>query len=243
MSIINDALKKLQNQIDDNGSPNSSLTALAEKNESTANQQEGFRSTMTEEPISTPEKTAQKPEQKPPRAPKESHLEIILMILCLLTGLFLPIFNKQSIVSVAYQEIIQLSKRFQARPAFKLNQTVNAKLSTTDEFPNAMAKASNTAVQLPHVEEKTIPPVETVSASAPSPSVSPSPAKPVRAQGQSRLIINGIMTQGEKNLVLIDGQIYEEGDSVDGVKILKITPKGVNILENGEERFLKVVGV
>ncbi len=229
----------MQNQIDDNEFTNSSLNALAEKNESTAPQQEGFRSTMTEEPISVPENKTQKLDQKSPKAPKESHLAIVLIILCLLTGFFVPIFNRQSIVSVIYQQISQITKRIQARPSSQPDRSVLPEVSTTDEFPNAMAKAANTATQLPLVAEKTTPVAETIPSALPTPSVDKTP----RTQSPSRLIINGILTQGEKNLVLIDGQIYEEGDTVDGVKILKVTPKGVNILENGEERFLKVMGL
>lgn len=236
MSIINDALKKLQNQIDDN---ESSISTLVEKNDLTATQQEGFRSTMTEEPISTQESATQKPAQKrtPPKAPQESHLAMVLIILCLLTGLFIPVFNKQSIVTIAFQQISQLSNHFQKRSVPEIK---HHEVSKTDEFPNAMAVASHTAAQAPVTVQETVTPpvVSTTPAEVPVPATA---SKPVRAQ--SRLIINGIMTQGDKNLVLIDGQIYEEGDTVDGVEIIKVTPKGVDILENGEQRFLKVMGL
>ena len=62
------------------------------------------------------------------------------------------------------------------------------------------------------------------------------------ANSQNRIILNGIMTRGQQNLALIDGQVYEEGDEVDGVKIIKITPKGVTVLEKGVERSVKVLG-
>ena len=52
--------------------------------------------------------------------------------------------------------------------------------------------------------------------------------------------INGVMTTGQKNVVLINDTVYEEGEEVDGIKILKIYHNNVVVSENGQEKVLKV---
>lgn len=54
------------------------------------------------------------------------------------------------------------------------------------------------------------------------------------------LNIHGVMSNGPKNLVLINDQVYQEGDEVDGVKILKINLDSIRIINNGQEETIQV---
>ncbi|MDE2010175.1 MAG: hypothetical protein KGJ09_08890, partial [Candidatus Omnitrophica bacterium] len=57
------------------------------------------------------------------------------------------------------------------------------------------------------------------------------------SQGQSSagttLNIHGVMSEGSRNVVLIDDQVYQEGDEVDGVKIVKIGLDAITVINNG----------
>lgn len=237
MSIINEALRKLQNQISSNElSQSPHINPSVEKITPTTSQEERYQTVMTEDRQSI-ENTNQ---QKTSENTQESHLAIVLIILCLLTGLFVPIFNKQSIIALTRQQLNQLTRHFQKPQAIQLEQkTYSPRLTTNsnptpapEPQPSAISKAistsSNSALKTSSISP--LPP-------------SPTTTAPKSNRTQSRLIVNGILTQGEKNLVLIDGQIYEEGDTVEGIQIIKITSKGVNIREDGEEKFVKVMGL
>jgi|CXWL01.1.fsa_nt_gi hypothetical protein len=216
MSIINDALKKLQNQIA-HSNPNPANESMnSAQSELTPAQQAGFQPIPSNntQPISA--MAISKFSQKN----KESRLVLIIGILCLLIGLFVPVVNKQSLIVVL---ISHLPKQV------KSSQVVQTKIP-------AVIASTATATTVTSQPEQKQQPVNTLTKNFIAPASKPS------AKNQSRIIINGTMTQGEKNLALIDGQIYEEGDEVDGVKLIKVTPKGVTILENGEERVVKVIG-
>ena len=53
-------------------------------------------------------------------------------------------------------------------------------------------------------------------------------------------IINGVMAQGNKNVVLIDNEVYEVGDVYSGARIVAISIDKVQFLENGILRTVKV---
>lgn len=212
MSIINDALKKLQAQIahshpsafdGQNGSPSKPLTAA---------HQAGF------EPVASLYSSTKPSQQKPAERTSESKLVIILGLLCLLTALFAPVVNKQSVMSMLLA---------------KIPKKTNA-IATVQSIPTTLNTAP--VVHTTTEPERKQEPIRQIVKKLTAPISKP------QANTPSRLIVNGIMTHGEKNLALIDGQIYEEGDEVDGIKLLKITPKGVIVLENGIERPVKVLG-
>jgi len=54
------------------------------------------------------------------------------------------------------------------------------------------------------------------------------------------LNIHGIMSEGSKNIVLVDDQVYQEGDTVDGAKISKISLNSITIISNGVEQIIPV---
>ncbi len=54
------------------------------------------------------------------------------------------------------------------------------------------------------------------------------------------LNVLGVMAQGNQNLVLIDDKVYQEGDTVDGVTIVKITINEIQVLNNGKAETIPV---
>ena len=54
------------------------------------------------------------------------------------------------------------------------------------------------------------------------------------------LNIHGIMSNSNGNLVLINDQVYQEGDLVDGAKITKISLDSITLLNNGVEHVISV---
>ena len=208
MSIINDALKKLQNQITHSNPHTAKENTISAQMKSTPAQQAGFQPIPSNDSQPAPQPAIAQSTQKN----KGSRLVLILGILCLLIGLFVPIVNKQSLIFVLVSHLPKQQK------SSKVIQT-KIPVAIVQPAPEQKQESINTLIK-------------NLAAPASKPS----------SKNQSRIIINGTMTRGEQNLALIDGQIYEEGDEVDGVKLIKITPKGVTILENGEERTVKVIG-
>jgi hypothetical protein len=54
------------------------------------------------------------------------------------------------------------------------------------------------------------------------------------------LNIHGIMANGGSNLVLINDQVYQEGDEVDGAKIIKINLDSITVNVDGAEQTIFV---
>jgi hypothetical protein len=54
------------------------------------------------------------------------------------------------------------------------------------------------------------------------------------------LNINGVMSSGPNNLALINGHVYQEGDEVDGTKIVKISFDAITVINNGKEEIIRV---
>jgi hypothetical protein len=75
------------------------------------------------------------------------------------------------------------------------------------------------------------------------------PASPVAGPASSTLTkppapvtlnIHGIMANATGNLVLINDQVYQEGDVVDGAKIVKINLNSITVINNGTEQTIPV---
>ncbi len=54
------------------------------------------------------------------------------------------------------------------------------------------------------------------------------------------LNIQGVMSNTSGNLVLINGQVYQTGDTVDGAKITKINLDSIIVMTNGTEKTIHV---
>jgi len=52
--------------------------------------------------------------------------------------------------------------------------------------------------------------------------------------------IHGVMSNGSNNLVLINDQVYQEGDEVNGIKIVKIDLDYIKVINNGTEETIRV---
>ena len=48
------------------------------------------------------------------------------------------------------------------------------------------------------------------------------------------------MADDRGNLVLINDQVYQEGDEIDGAKITKINLNSITIINNGKEETISV---
>ena len=53
------------------------------------------------------------------------------------------------------------------------------------------------------------------------------------------LTLTGVVGRGANGSAMINGEIVEIGESIEGVKLLSIDKQGVNLQYHGEERFLK----
>lgn len=212
MSIINDALKKLQNEI--SHSHNKPANAQAPL---TAAQQAGFQPVPSPETQSamSSEVTELQPPTPLPAKVKESSLVYILGVLCLMIGLFAPIVNKQSVIGMLIERLPKHSKISLPHPKVRTAAPAPAK-EKRQETPRSL---------IDNIK----------SMASPKPAAAPSSSR-------SRIIVNGIMARGKQNLALIDGQVYEQGEEVDGVKIIKINPNSIVVLEDGVERTVKVAG-
>ena len=233
MSIINDALKKLQNNPSSQTPEEKKLSTQAstpmDEPQWTSAQKAGFQPA----PPSAGETTvtsAMKPKKssKVPTENKgsESSIVYILGVLCLMIGLFAPIVNKQSVMSMLMQSLPKPSHSARIAPA----RAVAVTPAKTQPAPAAVVR-----------EEKPAPAASIQSffnnlAAAPTPAA----ATPSAASSDTAITITGIMTQGSKSVALINGQVYEEGDTVNGVKIIKITSNAVVVAKNGVERTIRV---
>lgn len=54
------------------------------------------------------------------------------------------------------------------------------------------------------------------------------------------LNVHGVMANGHSNIVLINDQVYQEGDEVQGAKILKINLDSILVTNNGKEETIRV---
>jgi len=104
------------------------------------------------------------------------------------------------------------------------------------------APAPTPAPTMPAVAPTTPALIPTAVASAATvPAVTPTPIPPVGTPvTPETLNVHGVMSNGNQNLVLIDDQVYQEGDEVDGVKILKIGLTSITVLNNGQEEKIRV---
>ncbi len=59
-------------------------------------------------------------------------------------------------------------------------------------------------------------------------------------QAKEDIMIKGVLTQGDKQVVLINDRIYEIGETVDGVKIVGISLDSVEVFKDGHIQTLQV---
>lgn len=54
------------------------------------------------------------------------------------------------------------------------------------------------------------------------------------------LKISGIMASGDHNIALVNDKIYQEGETIEGVQIIKINLDSIVVLNNGQEQTIEV---
>jgi len=87
------------------------------------------------------------------------------------------------------------------------------------------------APDLKSLAQITIPTTATTASASQSPATGAAP---------TTLNIHGIMSNATGNLALINDQVYQEGDEVDGAKIIKIDLKSITVNINGTEKTIFV---
>ena len=68
----------------------------------------------------------------------------------------------------------------------------------------------------------------------------PPAPKPQKAAPKDTLALSGIMTMDNKKVALINNEIYEVGETVQGMKIVDIAPDSVQIKMGGKVKTLKI---
>jgi len=66
------------------------------------------------------------------------------------------------------------------------------------------------------------------------------PANTTPTSAPITLNVHGIMSDAKGNLALINGQVYQEGDEVEGAKIIKINLNSITVNINGTEKTIFV---
>jgi hypothetical protein len=144
-----------------------------------------------------------------------------------------PAKNKiKSILALACASLIIAASAFYIWQQFQSN------------IPQVQIFAKKSFDQLIHKKElpdfKTKPPEELKAMAQLT--IDPSAAK---SSGSAKLApitldIHGILANSTGNLVLIDDQVYQEGDVIDGAKIVKIDLDSIKIINNGVEQTIFV---
>jgi hypothetical protein len=202
MSIIHDALKKLQQ----GQTPKADNTPLPS---ATAQPSTYLYSTPTEPLVE--HKTTET------RSPMPNQIKSALALLCALViiiGSFAFFYKQLNTYFPTTQRWVQQSFD---------------KLIHKTKFFNFNTKAPEL---IPLAKLTVTPPVPVIKAPITSNTVPPIvPAT---------LNIHGVMSNGTSNLVLINDQVYQEGDDVDGIKIVKISLNSITVIDNGKEKEIRV---
>jgi hypothetical protein len=224
MSIINDALKKVQNSLSHNSqkkTPDPAAPAAAAPVSDTPASVQMATTSWDPSPVthSAPEAPSTPAAAMTATATKakESKMVYILGVLCLLIALFAPLVDHQSVFGLITQP---KSKHKTAQPA-------------TASHPKTVSATSTIAQKAASIKEELS--KSLVNFNNPAASSSSS-----RSFSGRQITLSGILAQGNKNVALIDGQVYEAGEMIGSVKIAQINANNVVIEDNGQQRTLKV---
>jgi len=223
MSIIHDALKKVQQGLSNNG--NDTPQAAAEEKKTNS----GYVYASASEPLKTaPMK--ERPVEKLGGSIKKKFKSLLAMLCAiLLTTACIAVLVHQ--INVYFPDLFTSVKS-------SYYQLIHKEEVVDVKTPKVLVPLAKIVV-LPPAPKPTI---TAVSATVTSPTATAAiPTPPVENKPQT-LNIHGVMSNGSQNVVLIDDQVYQEGDEVDGIKILKINLDSITILNNGQEQKIKVKG-
>lgn len=214
MSIIHDALKKVQQSL----SPKKDEAPKDQPVNTQQNTEYIYATTPVEH--LTPAK-----EQAPVQAPEDKSnikngIKSFFAILCALAI---------TIGSIWY--LYQQYRNYIPQAQRKL-KTSFYKLIHKTEVPEFKAKKPE---ELKPLAQITINPVPSTTATTNGTTV---PALP--SQAPITLDVHGIMANTTGNLALINDQVYQEGDSVGGAKIIKIDLNSITVNINGTDETIHV---
>jgi hypothetical protein len=135
------------------------------------------------------------------------------------------IFTLGCVVAIVAASILYISQQFQSNiPKVKsLLQKPSDQSIRKEELPAPKVKAP----------ENLVPP-------SPPPTNLPAIADTPKTSTPVTLNIHGVMSNDTGNVALINDQIYQEGDTVDGVKIVKISLDSVTVINNGKKEIIPV---
>ena len=197
MSIIHDALKKVQKNLEN--TPPSEFPMHTP-------------STAKDTPTIVGEAVIAAQSLPALRATKKTNPWLIIILALLVTGISsFFIFQQFKAYSPALREWLTVLS-FKAKRAAIV-------------APQAIAVPQHQAQPLAQVTLNT-----NKSTAAPAPVA----AKPIT------LNVHGVMADGTKNLALINDKIYQEGDTIEGVTITKISMDELHVLNNGKEEIIPV---
>ncbi len=221
MSIINDALKKVQSSLNHGKKPESAASVSSEPANPYSDAMPQYTPPAAPESSEAPAPAvASTPAAAAAKVTaikaKESNMVSILGAICLLIALFAPIVNQQSVFNMIVHP--------------KKTRSSSATSSRTQKISSASATVAQKAASIKEGLAKSL---ASFNAQETAPTV-------VRSPSGQKIALNGIMAQGSKNVALIDGYVYEAGETVKGIKIVAINATNIVIEENGQQSTLKV---
>jgi hypothetical protein len=203
MSIIHDALKKVQEGLSPKTNPPPENLPPAQNTSGYIYETAPVAETL---PTSNQETTVQKP-------PIQNKIKSILALVCAMAitlGAGWYIYKQ-------FQNDIPMVQRLAKKSFYKL---IHKK-----EVPDFKTKTPEELVPLAQF---------TINAPAAKTTGATQPPAPIT------LDIHGIMSNPSGNVVLINDQVYQEGDEVGGAKIVKINLDSITVLINGTEETIHV---
>lgn len=90
-------------------------------------------------------------------------------------------------------------------------------------------------------QNPTVPPPKTAPAST-AVQKRPEPPPVSAVPDQDGIIVTGVMKMGSENMALINNEIYEVGEMIDGARIITIEMDRVEIMKDGNIQVLRVHG-
>ena len=209
MSIINDALKKVQNQLD--------------KNEQTSNLPSNTGINKMDN--QTPSPNASSPNQNPGQNPQKDLSE------------FLPIKEK----SLAYQPPQIISETITPARAIHwgrilLTSAILILILTAAIYFYLLNVSKSASLKRYRIVPKTF------KVSFPIPPVIKQSMMPTKSPEtkNGNLVVSGIITMGDRQVALINNQIYEVGDKIEGKEIISITERTVEIRDGKQTQTLNL---
>jgi hypothetical protein len=216
MSIINDALKKVQQGL--NPKADETSTAPAAPSQNTENI---FSSTENPKPPMS------LPIEKLPAAKNKARSVLILIcsiafalgavaLLCKQLNVYFP--RIQRAVKSSYYKLIH-----------------------KEEIPEFKTKTAKDLVPLAKITVNPAKPISPAPSQAPVSAANQQPMTYATDPNiHGTLNVHGVLANPTGNVVLINDQVYQEGDDVDGVKIVKINLNSIQINNNGQEETIRV---